>query len=39
MNELYRKVISTPARIDAHKKAVETARMLIDMSAQGIQYH
>lgn len=34
MNELYRKVISTPARIDAHKKAVETARMLIDMERQ-----
>ena len=34
LNDLYRKVISTPSRIDSHKKAVETEKMLIAMERQ-----
>lgn len=34
LNELYRKVISTPSRIDSHKKAIETEKSLIAMERQ-----
>ena len=34
LNELYRKVISTPSRIDSHKKAVETEKNLIALERQ-----
>ena len=34
LNELYRKVITTSARIDSHKKAVETEKTLIALERQ-----
>jgi hypothetical protein len=34
LNDLYRKVISTSSRIDSHKKAVETERVLIALERQ-----
>ena len=34
LNELYRKIISTPSRIDSHKKAVETEKTLVALERQ-----
>ena len=34
LNELYRKIISTPSRIDSHKKAVETEKTLVSLERQ-----
>ena len=34
LNELYRKIISTPSRIDSHKKAVETEKTLVALGRQ-----
>ena len=34
LNELYRKILSTPSRIDSHKKAVETEKTLVALERQ-----
>ena len=34
LNELYRKIISTPSRIDSHKKADETEKTLVALERQ-----
>ena len=34
LNELYKKILSTPSRIDSHKKAVETEKTLVALERQ-----